>query len=171
MNKLALLDTSKYHFYENGEIWSNSKKQLLKFTVGADGYLSGLFSCIDGNTRSFKIHRIIAYIFCEKEECVKDVPFEDLDVEHKNAIKTDNRAENLRWCTRKGNMRNPITRKRMSESAKKKVYQYTLDNKIVKIYDSTIDTQNDGFIQACVSACCRGIRKTHNGYKWSFNPL
>lgn len=171
MNKLDLLDQTKYHFYEDGSIWSNAKNKKLSFTIGADGYLSGFFSCTDNVTRSFKIHRIIAYVFCEREGEYKNIPFEKLDVEHKNTIKTDNRIENLRWCSRKGNMKNPITRKRMSDSAKKKVYQYTLDGILVRTYESTIETKEQGFVQANVSACCRGIRKTHKGYKWSYKPL
>lgn len=171
MNNLSLIDKTKYIFSKEGTIFSLVKNKERRFTIGADGYLSGSMMCIDGKTRYYKVHRIIAYIFCEKEESIKDIPFEDLDVEHINTIKTDNRIENLRWCTRKGNMKNPITRKRMSESAKKKVYQYTKEGKLVKVYASTIETQVDGFVQANVSACCRGVRKTHKGFRWSFVPF
>lgn len=171
MNKLDLLDQTKYRISEDGSIWSISKNREMKFTIGADGYLASFFLCTDNILRYFKVHRVIAYFFCDREEEFANIPFEELDVEHKNTIKTDNRAENLRWCTRKGNMKNPITRKRMSESAKKKVYQYTLDDILVRTYESTIETQEYGFVQANVSACCRGIRKTHKGYKWSFEPL
>lgn len=171
MDNLGLIDKTKYTFSNEGKIFSLIKNKERKFTKGVDGYLSGSMKCIDGKNRYFKIHRIIAYIFCKKDDSIKDIPLEELDVEHINTIKTDNRAENLRWCTRKGNMENPITRKRMSESAKKKVYQYTKDGELVKIYNSTIETEQYGFMQANVSACCRGIRKTHKGFRWSFEPL
>lgn len=171
MNNLSLIDKTKYVFSKDGKIFSLVKNRERKFTIGADGYLSGSMMCIDGKTRYYKVHRIIAFIFCEKEELVKDVPFDELDVEHINTIKTDNRVENLRWCTRKGNMRNPITRERMSESAKKRVYQYTLDDKLVRCYESTLEAQENGFIQSNISGCCRGKRKTHKGYKWSYEPL
>lgn len=171
MNILDLLDKSKYRFETDGSIWSISKNRKLKFTKGVDGYLNGLFLCTDNIPRNYKIHRIIAYIFCERDNEVCNIPFEELDVEHINTIKTDNRAENLHWCTRKGNMRNEITRKRMSESAKKKVYQYTKENVLVEIHNSMLEAQEKGYKQANISACCRGIRKTHKGYKWSFEPL
>lgn len=171
MNNLDLLDKSKYRFDTDGSIWSISKNKKLKFTKGKDGYLTTLFLCVDDKPRYYKVHRVIAYIFCKKDNDVANIPFDKLDVEHINTIKTDNRMENLHWCTRKGNMRNEITRKRMSESAKKKVYQYTKENELVHTYESMIEAQKYGFTQANISACCLGKRKTHKGYKWSFKPL
>lgn len=62
----------------------------------------------------------------------------------------------------------------------KKVYQYTLDDKLIKIWDSARDTEDYGFNQGSVCACCRGYRKSHGkihtvkqhkGYKWSYKPL
>lgn len=47
---------------------------------------------IDGKSRTFKIHRLIALTFigdCDKMD----------QVNHKNGIKTDNKVENLEWCT------------------------------------------------------------------------
>ncbi len=60
----------------------------------------------------------------------------------------------------------------MSEEQKvkisKKVYQYTLDGKLVKVWDSTCECGRNGFSQGHIGACCRGERKTHKGYKWSY---
>jgi len=60
----------------------------------------------------------------------------------------------------------------MSEEQKvkisKKVYQYTLDGKLVKVWDSTCECGRNGFSQGHIGACCRGERKTHKGYIWSY---
>lgn len=53
----------------------------------------------------------------------------------------------------------------------KPVYQYTLDGKLVKIWSSTRECERNGFNQGLVSECCNGKRKSHKGYKWSYNPL
>lgn len=61
--------------------------------------------------------------------------------------------------------------KLQKDDIKKKVYQYELVPRLVKIWDSAKDTEIDGYEQTGVRACCRGIRETHKGYKWSYKPL
>ena len=54
----------------------------------------------------------------------------------------------------------------------KKVYQYDLENNLIAIYSSTGEAaRKTGCSQAHIAACCRGERKTHKGYKWSYIPL
>ena len=169
MDKLELLDYSKYTVFENGDIWSKSKNKKIKNNIGNDGYYQNMFLCIDGKKRNYKIHRIIGFVFCEKP---KDTSYENLDVEHKNADKTDNRVENLKWSTRKENMSNEITKHRLKLSKSKGVFQYTKDNVFVKSYPSTKEAAIEtGFAQSNISACCLGKRKTANGYIWSYFPL
>lgn len=50
----------------------------------------------------------------------------------------------------------------------KKVGQYTLDGKLVKIYNSITETKNYGYNTACVSMCCSGKRNNHKGYIWKY---
>ena len=171
MDKLELIDKSKYIFKEDGNIWSKPKKRIIKNNVGYDGYLQNVLYCVDGKYRVFKIHRVIAYIFCSIPEHLKKFNYEELDVEHINTKKTDNKIENLRWCTRKENMNNDITKKRLVNSKSKKVYQYTKEGELVGIYKSTLEAAKNGFIQTHISNCCIGKRKTHNGYRWSYTPL
>lgn len=52
------------------------------------------------------------------------------EIDHINTIKTDNRLENLRICTKSENMLNPLTRKRNSEAQMNKVLSKETRSKI-----------------------------------------
>lgn len=66
----------------------------------------------------------------------------------------------------------------------KKVYQYTLDGKLVKIWNSPCECGANGFTASSVRSCCNGGRyemyngekrwyecTQHKGYRWSYKPL
>lgn len=63
------------------------------------------------------------------------------------------------------------TKTKIMKSKGKKVYQYTLDGELVKIWNSTKECGRNGFCQTRVAACCRGEQKTYKGYRWSYVPL
>ena len=49
----------------------------------------------------------------------------------------------------------------------KKVYQYTLEDELVKVWDSITSCEKEGFHKGRVSDCCIGRQKKHKGYIWS----
>ena len=53
----------------------------------------------------------------------------------------------------------------------KKVYQYTLDGELVKVWDSTMECDRNGYNHGAISKCCKGRVKTHKGYRWSYEPI
>ena len=55
------------------------------------------------------LHRIVAKLFIENYN-------DNLEVDHINTVKTDNRSCNLICCSRTENLNNPLTRKHNSES-------------------------------------------------------
>lgn len=57
------------------------------------------------------------------------------------------------------------------EESSKTVYQYTLDCLLVAIWSSVNECGRNGYNYGHVSECCRGERKKHKGYRWSYKPL
>ena len=98
--------------------------------------------------------------------------------EARKGIKFSDETKNKLSCiARQRPPMSEITRKKLSmsqlnnEKKSKKVFQYTLDGKLVKVWESTMDCDRNGYCSPKVSSCCRGLRKTHKGYKWSYEPL
>lgn len=64
----------------------------------------------------------------------------------------------------------------------RRIYQYTLDGKLVKIWDKIKDVIEGGYSRSCVQAALRGMRYSslrkkwyisnkYKGYIWSYEPL
>lgn len=126
-----------------------------------------------GVSKTITIHKLVALAFLENPNKYKEI-------NHKNEIKTDNRAENLEWCSRSYNMKygNGVNegKKKMLKSAYflgliKPVNKYNMDGTYLCTYNSVADAARDigkpGQTSA-ISNCCKGKHKYAYGYKWKY---
>jgi hypothetical protein len=61
------------------------------------------------------------------------------------------------------------TKRKLSELRSKKIIQKTLDDELIKIWDSAKEIQRElGFSQGNISRCCNGEYGKSNGYKWEY---
>lgn len=171
----------KYEVSNYGNVVSLNYRQTgerhpLSIKTGKDGYLR-VTLCKKCICKSILVHRLVAEAFIPNPE---NKPFVDhIDTDRKN-----NCVSNLKWCNRKENANNPITLKRMgdnlrnlkriyreqiSKKRKIKVAQYTLDGKLVKVWDSAKDAEISlSIFNSDICNCCKGNRKTAGGYIWKY---
>lgn len=50
----------------------------------------------------------------------------------------------------------------------KKVYQYSLDGLLIKVWDSTSECNKNGYDCGNISKCCNGIRKIYKNCLWQY---
>lgn len=151
------------------------KGKNIKLMKNRHGYYR-LSLCKDGKVSNYSVHRLVAQAFIPNTE---NKP----EVNHINTIKTDNRVDNLEWCTKKENNENPLTyfnRKRGINHPKpmlgkfgkenpksKSVYQYDKDGVFIKTWES-ISLANKYYNTRHISDCCSGKRKSCVGFIWRY---
>jgi hypothetical protein len=75
--------------------------QLLKLSVRTDGYLKVGLHGEEGHQRQASVHRTVCTAF-------HGPPAPGMDAAHGDGVKTNNRADNLRWATRAQNMADKV---------------------------------------------------------------
>lgn len=99
----GLYDISNYGRVRSYDYLNKGIEKILR-THASLGYYVKVSLRKEGKIKCYRIHRLVAIAFLPP-------PQEgETQVEHINCDKRDNRVQNLRWCTPKGNMANPLTR-------------------------------------------------------------
>ena len=88
---------TRYEVSNLGRVRNAHTGQIMKFRLNRCGYLT-LDLYYKGERKYKLVHRLVATAFVPGWR-------EGLEVNHKNGVKTDNRAENLEWVTQSENMR------------------------------------------------------------------
>ncbi len=108
---------------------------------------------------SEKVHRCVCLAFLDNPNGYKDV-------NHKNGIRTDNRVDNLEWCTRQYNIWHSYHVTMREPSGCKKVI--CLENG--KVYPSCMAAGRDlGLAKSGhIAYVAKGIYKQYRGYHFKF---
>lgn len=137
-------------------------KRLIKEKIKQYGIVDGYYR-VQLNKNGLKklclVHRLVAMAFIPNPQ---QLPV----INHKNEIRTDNRVENLEWCTVGYNncYGNAILRRKKTRG--KRIVQKSLDGKIIKIYDCVNDACRTFNVGVWYAA--NGRQKTAYGFKWEY---
>ena len=116
-----------YDVSKDGVVKRKSDGKVFKNSVGPKGYLiirlkSPKYSTNKDRRKPYKVHRLVAMFYLDDYN-------EDLQVNHKNGIKTDNRVENLEMVTNQQNvlhawrvLDSSERRRKISEANKRRKY-------------------------------------------------
>lgn len=157
---------------------NSGKSQILKNHIMKNGYQQ-IKLCKQQPNKRYYIHRLVAEAFIPNPN---NLPC----VNHKDENPSNNHVDNLEWCTYEYNNNYGTVKERISKTQlnnpklSKKVYQYTLDGKFVKEWESMNECERNGFSQTVICLCCKGgliknnkwINVTqHKGYRWSYTKI
>ena len=138
------------------------KARILIQEVTIFGYCRVRLYDAEGKSKHFAVHRLVMNAFVGSSE---------LQINHINEIKTDNRVENLEYCTQAYNCNYGSRNKKISERTKgkngKRVVQFNKDGSIINTFDSrNAASIATGVDETDIGACCNGKRKSAGGYLW-----
>ena len=148
------------------------RERILKQSNRGNGYkVVVLYS---NGHKMFTVHRLVAMAFIPNPEGFPQV-------NHKNEIKTDNRAENLEWCTANHNANYGTRKERISktrkcsilckqdtERRKRQIIQYDLFGNFIRCYDSITDAKKKYGKSGSINACLKGEQKTAYKFIWRY---
>lgn len=155
-----------YLVSENGEIYSKRFKKKLTPKVNWDGYHRVQ---IWSNNKCHMIswHRIIAETFIPNPD---NKPI----VNHKNGIKSDNRVENLEWCTQSENIKhafnNGLSKPQLNGKLSKRIDQFDVNMNFIKTWKSTMEIERClGISHVNISHACKSNTMFARGFKWRYS--
>ena len=135
----------------------------------------------NGKPKTCKVHRLIAQTFLpnpENKHCINHKIEGDEGKKINMVIfnedgSVDEERTTIEWVTYEennnyGTHNERIIKANTNGKKSKKVLQFTLDGEFIREWPSTNECERNGFNHGAVSACCRGERKSHKGFKWMY---
>jgi hypothetical protein len=166
----TIVDFPNYEISTNGEVRTKEyydsrnhlrKSKLLEKQVNNAGYEYVILSNDIEKHKTLTVHRLVAKTFFN-DYC------DNLEVNHINGIKTDNRIENLEMTTHCENIKKRYEIGNDGNNYKE-VEQYDLDGNYIKTYKSSYEAEKmTGISRTCIGGCCRNEHHTAGGYIWKF---
>ena len=114
----------------------------------------------NGKTKTGWVHRLVAQAFIPNPD---NLPC----INHKDEHPSNNRVDNLEWCTHSYNNSYNDVRIKAAVSKRKSVLQYTKDGKFIREWSHAREAAEVlGLNKRAIYECCVGRSRTSGGYIW-----
>ena len=141
------------------------KERLLKGYKNKEGYITYSLQVSNKNIMVKNGHRLVAEAFIPNPD---NLPC----INHKDEDRSNNCVDNLEWCTVDYNNQYGTRNEKLKKISGIRVAQYTLDGKLVKIWNSLSEASKSFGCKTTVTIgrVCKGVcgRKTYKGYIWRY---
>lgn len=149
----------RYAITADGNVWSYRSQKFLKNNVLPSGYVRVNLYDENQKPKIHYIHRLVAEAFISNPD---NLP----EVNHISEDKTDNRVENLEWCTREYNLNYGTRSERAAKSNGKAVYCIELGQAFGSLKSAAEAIGVSYTTNIC--ACCKGKKPSAHGYHWRY---
>lgn len=152
------------------------KEKILKNIINNKGYCVVCLYNENGKSTPKTIHRLVANTFIENKN---NYPV----INHINGVKTDNRVENLEWCTQNHNVKESyrlgLEKPQLTNLGKlgcknkkaKKIKQIDIKTgEVLNYFYGTLEAERKtGINFRNIYLCINGKRKSAGGFKWKYD--
>jgi hypothetical protein len=149
----------------NGFMRFRKERILTPIKRNRQGYMSvNLYSGKHKFTMC-SIHRLVGVAFLPNPD---NLPY----INHKDENPSNNRVDNLEWCTQKYNTNYGTCPARIARALSKPIIQKTMDGEPIRVWKSCADAgRSFGARAAHICQAAKGERPHAYGYKWEYNLI
>ena len=146
-----------YKYRKKDEPWP----LILHPATDKDGHLRLILSR-KGHKKNFYVHRLVATAFIPN-------PLKLPVVNHKDENPSNNRADNLEWCTVQENTVYNNMPIRRADPLRRPIVQMSLSGSVIRVWGCRSQIESEtGFSGPNITNVCNGKRKSANGYLWAY---
>lgn len=152
-----------YSITKDGRLFNHKTNRWLKGQISKHNYKSFQLSLLNDKKRLYA-HRMIMETYSPHKNQ------SNLEVNHKNGNKLDNRLDNLEWLTPSQNKQHA---KENYLNSSKKLYCYNLEKELVAVYNSVMDAHRiTGVSTSTLSQAANSFPKIlSKDYYWSYDEI